>query len=73
MEIVDVSPSTHRLWKKKKPHILKTFKFMLTQIINSCLMCIVNVACSTIQRQLENLGAQRAGLEDMLKEMKRKV
>lgn len=25
------------------------------------------------QRQLENLGAQRAGLEDMLKEMKRKV
>lgn len=40
---------------------------------NLCLMCIVNVACSTIQRQLENLGAQRAGLEDMLKEMKRKV
>lgn len=25
------------------------------------------------QRQLENLGAQRAGLEDILKEMKRKV
>jgi hypothetical protein len=25
------------------------------------------------QRQLESLGAQRAGLEDMLKEMKRKV
>jgi hypothetical protein len=25
------------------------------------------------QRQLETLGAQRAGLEDMLKEMKRKV
>lgn len=28
---------------------------------------------SFLQRQLENLGAQRAGLEDMLKEMKRKV
>ena len=28
---------------------------------------------SLIQRQLETLGAQRAGLEDMLKEMKRKV
>lgn len=26
-----------------------------------------------MQRQLETLGAQRAGLEDMLKEMKRKV
>lgn len=26
-----------------------------------------------LQRQLETLGAQRAGLEDMLKEMKRKV
>lgn len=26
-----------------------------------------------MQRQLEALGAQRAGLEDMLKEMKRKV
>jgi predicted phage-related endonuclease len=26
-----------------------------------------------LQRQLESLGAQRAGLEDMLKEMKRKV
>lgn len=27
----------------------------------------------SLQRQLETLGAQRAGLEDMLKEMKRKV
>lgn len=26
-----------------------------------------------MQRQLETLGAQRAGLEDMLKDMKRKV
>lgn len=26
-----------------------------------------------LQRQLETLGAQRAGLEDMLKDMKRKV
>lgn len=26
-----------------------------------------------MQRQLETLGAQRAGLEDMLKEMRRKV
>lgn len=26
-----------------------------------------------MQRQLEALGAQRAGLEDMLKDMKRKV
>lgn len=26
-----------------------------------------------MQRQLETLGAERAGLEDMLKEMKRKV
>lgn len=41
--------------------------------VYSCLMCIVNVVCSAMQRQLENLGAQRAGLEDMLKEMKRKV
>lgn len=29
--------------------------------------------CLSTQRQLETLGAQRAGLEDMLKEMKRKV
>lgn len=27
----------------------------------------------SVQRQLETLGAERAGLEDMLKEMKRKV
>lgn len=36
------------------------------------LTCIFSILCS-IQRQLETLGAQRAGLEDMLKEMKRKV
>lgn len=31
------------------------------------------IADLSVQRQLETLGAQRAGLEDMLKEMKRKV
>jgi len=29
--------------------------------------------CAFLQRQLETLGAQRAGLEDMLKDMRRKV
>lgn len=44
--------------------------------LSLCLACFelseTNFDLST-QRQLESLGAQRAGLEDMLKEMKRKV
>ena len=36
-------------------------------------MILIEISCSLMQRQLETLGAQRAGLEDMLKEMKRKV
>jgi len=47
-----------QLWKKKKS------KIFIGQ---------ASLIVSAMQRQLENLGAQRAGLEDMLKEMKRKV
>jgi hypothetical protein len=36
-------------------------------------LCSYSNLYSLIQRQLETLGAQRAGLEDMLREMKRKV
>lgn len=45
--------------------VKQNFSFMYTTWLISPIF--------SLQRQLETLGAQRAGLEDMLKEMKRKV
>lgn len=41
--------------------------------LKQCASTLLIIAVLSVQRQLETLGAQRAGLEDMLKEMKRKV
>lgn len=58
-------------------NIKKKFKKKLCNFSDEFIVEVVSkylkIVCVCLQRQLETLGAQRAGLEDMLKEMKRKV